>query len=205
MVGARVIALAAAALLAGCSNSAHTEVVEPWLGPPFEERVERAMAEAAAGGAGDTQIEILERARAEGKVLIEDARAAALATIDCFAANGLDAEYTERQRTGGLLVPSYLVSAPVDSAETTDPMIDACEARESRWVNELYQSQPLARQLLGEYVMSKEATLRSCLEAAGKEPDPLATGWELAMFAIEDQNLLTGGLDCLDAAGIDGL
>jgi hypothetical protein len=175
------------------------------MGDPFSERVAVAIAEAKAGGASAAQLDALEVIEDAGEVSFEVARTAVLATIECFHDQGLDAAYSELTRASGLVVPGYRVTAESGGHDAVGDPVEMCDTRESQWVNLLFQSQPMARQLTGEYVLSKEDELRDCLESQNVETDPDANGWELAMFALEDDEAFASGTDCFTQVGIDGL
>lgn len=196
---------ATAVLMSACNGSAHDEGAQPWLGDPFSDRVGNAISEALESGAGTVQLDALEEIQRDGEVSFELARRAAFATVECFEEHGLRASYMEITRENGLTIPNYRIETPADATGEVQVIIDSCATRESHWINLLYQSQPMARQMTGEYVLGKEDELRACLEAQGASPDADADGWELAMTALEDLDAYSRGTDCLTEVGIDGL
>lgn len=82
--------------------------------------------------------------------------------------------------------------------------MDTYERQEYRWVSHVYQSRPVSREALGQYVLTQEPVLRACLEGNGILTDPDADGWELAMqaAALEDMNITLERLASVDLSGL---
>lgn len=192
------------AVAGGCTVDRGSDGSEPWMGTPLTELLDDAIAEAGQSGASAAQLDVLERARVSGEVTYEDAKGAAQAVVACFRQGGLEAEYSEMTRNGSYPVPNYAVWSNASDA-SVDAIVEVCENQEFTWVNKVYQTQPSARQVVGEFVMSKEGELRACLEDYGIQTDPDANGWELAQLALESTDFGQGGQDCLGEAGIHGL
>lgn len=194
-----------ALLLTGC-NSAPEEASSPWLVEPYSELAEQAIEDAIAGGAGPQQIELLKRSLEDGEMTLESARTATRNVIDCFTDLGGIVEYTEETSASGLTRPRYSVGFDEDLGESQiSTIVRECEVREVAWVNKVYQLQPLARELLGRYVMAQEPVLRTCLEREGVATDPEATGWELAQLALDIAIESEFKTDCLSEADISSL
>jgi hypothetical protein len=200
----RATAVMLIGVTSACSSPAPKDAA-PWEREPFAETVADLIAEAEQNGASDDQLALLEKAADDGKVELESARSAARAVVSCLHANGLTAEYLEAPDFKGYTIPEYRV---VLEGTTEDPrrdtIISTCADQEFTWVSQAYQLQPEARQMLGEYVESKESVLRTCLEDNGVETDPDAGGWELAHQALEAFDG-PDSVNCLDKAGIQSL
>ncbi len=200
-----MVTASAVAITTSCSSTAVDEP-EPWDLGPFSEMVQGYAVEAASGGASEQQLAVLGKAAEAGELTLEDARAATRATIECFEASGLEAEYVEAPDSKGFVIPAFEVSYGAEADVTqADSTIEMCQNREFTWVGKAYQLQPDARQMLGEYVTSKEEVLRACLEDAGQQPDPRSTAWDLAQQSVDVVISSEGSIDCLGAAGISSL
>lgn len=188
-----------APLIASCS--APSDTPEPWSDQSFPELIAVAIDEATSAGASDQQIALLTSAQQEGQVPIDIAKTAAFNVVDCFNSVGGQAEYEEKTTPSGLVQPGYKV---IFDETLPDAVYESCVVQEYRWVNRVHQMQPSSRELVGQYVTSKEDVLRECLEGAGIATDPEATGWDLAQQAVQ-LPVETAGFDCLVVANIDSL
>jgi len=202
------LALFAFGGLAGCSSSGVDEQ-EPWSLGPYDTYIDGYIAKARDGGASQDQIDALVAAKAAGRVDIEVVREAFSANAECLEAAGFTVTVSDDIKASGYVVPQWSAVLPADLSEDQANAIDlACEREHSLWISQAYQMQPEARDLLGAYVNSREPQLRECLEQHGYATDAEATGWELAMQALQVDREMPGfdnDIDCLIAAGIDGL
>jgi len=204
--GALPLVLFVFALLASACGAAPEDNEKPWSRVAFAELMAEAIDEATKGGAGDEQMELLERAQADGAMSLEAARTAAQNVVDCFNEVGGDAKVVEETLDTGLVLPGYLAGFDDDlGTPQIEALIQGCDYAEHYWVNQVYQMQPTSRELVGQYAMSKEPVLRECLERAGMTTDPEATGWDLAHQALELFQSTNFEIDCLGEAGISGL
>lgn len=191
-----LLAIAAMATGAGCSNDTPAPA-------PNQAIFAEALAEAQDEGSGPEQIAALEAAKATGELTVEAAREAARRTITCLAEAGVKAEPADLPLTGGVTAPGYRVAlqgADLDAA--TSASIRSCEERESWWINQVFQTQPVSLQKNADFANQQEDVLRACLEDKGVTTDPDATGVDLANRAAELRKETGGTDDCLDAAGI---
>lgn len=186
-----------APLIASCSASSDTS--SPWSYEPFTELISSAIDDATAGGASDQQMALLTSAQVEGEMPIDLMKSAVYNAIDCFNSVGGQATYEETTEPSGLVQPGYKA---LFATTLPDTLHDSCETKELRWVSFVYSLQPSSRELVGQFVMSKEDVLRQCMEDAGIKTDPKATGWDLAQQASELPGDTAGGMDCLAAADI---
>ncbi|WP_430868990.1 hypothetical protein [Demequina aurantiaca] len=184
------------------------ETEEPWSAGPFTEFIDKYVEEARAGDASQEQVDALIASRESGKIDVELVREAIAANAQCLEESGFTVSVSDGVKASGYVVPQYVAEHPSDlSTPQADALFDACEKETSFWLSSAYQLQPEARNALGAYVTSREPQLRECLSENGYSPDLEATGWELAMQALEVLGEETDGnsVDCLSASGIDGL
>lgn len=171
---AAAVALGSIALIAlgGCSDN-ETPNTDPTDSQAFSEKVERVIAEAEAGGAGEAQLAILREAAAGGEITLGQAQDATRATIACFEMSGLAATYDLTTEESGLQIPSYGVQAEVEGMtdQQVEQLIDKCDAEEGFWVNYLYQTQPASHQVRETHVRSRLPVLLECLREHGVEMD----------------------------------
>lgn len=173
-------ALVLAITLAGCSSEVTTEEDSY-----FAEFIDTAIADAEAGGASEQQLAILEEAREVGEVTLEQMREATRAAIECFLGAGLLAEYSEETLPHGVVLPGYSVGVVGDFSEAQDLAATRCDDENAFWVDKVYQGQPSSEALWADFLDSKAAEFRACLEAAGYETDPDATGSDLVHQTAE--------------------
>lgn len=191
---ATVLVIVSAGVLTSCATE-QTESGDP----VFVELIETAIEDAEAGGAGAQQLAVLEEARESGEVTLEQMRQATRATIECFVNAGLEAEYIESAEPHGLLLPGYSVWVEGEFSESHDRAMVRCDSENGFWVNMVYQVQPSNDQLWSDLYNENAGEFRSCLEEAGYETDPEATGAELVdqVGAVFSE---TGGeVDCWDS------
>lgn len=198
------LASACALGLAGCSPDA--DGGEPWDLGPFDTLIDNAIDEAREGGASEQQLAVLLEAREDGELTYEAMRSAALALESCFALHGGTMQIEEAIDVTGMPQLTYLVGFDEDLGETfIENAVAGCERQEYKWVTFVYQLQPKARELLGQYVLKQEPVLRACLEASGVSTDPADDGWDLAYRALDVASETANRVDCLSAADIAGL
>lgn len=187
-------ALVSVALMTGCASEAAGSD-----DPVFAEIIETAIADAQSGGASDRQLAILEEARESGEVTIEQMREASRATVECMVDSGLDAEYQETTEPHGLVVPGYRVRVIGEVSESQQFAADRCDDEHGLWVNMVYQGQPSSDRLWDELYNSRVDVIRACLEDAGYETEPDATGVELARQVGEIFGQTLGDVNCMDS------
>lgn len=200
--GVRGIAVASALMVifaSGCTTAA----AEPWEGhvSPWEEEVSVAIEEATEGGASDAQIAILEKTRETGEVTFEDAKAAMVRTVECFADVGIDATYKEEQDSRSVTLPSF--TAVVTDEPDYDEPLDPCDTQESFWVNMLYLTQPSALEAMTQQYAPLVPAIKECLAREGVEFDETTENfWDLvepsqSLFLESGQQV-----DCMAEAGV---
>ncbi len=186
-------------MLAGCSRDVGRETD---LERDFDETTRQAVEEAIAAGASEAQIAILERAATDGGVTFEDAKIAATAAMSCMADQGVTATYQEMALPNGVTIPAYVVnSEKSDGTDATDAM-DQCERAESFWVNMLFQVQPTSVEANLAFIDKQAPVIRKCLEDAGYDTDPGATGMELVLQSTDVAQQTGLRVDCLGDAGV---
>ncbi|WP_062071860.1 hypothetical protein [Demequina sediminicola] len=199
-------AIVATGLLVGCTGSDTRDDAGAWQDQPYDQRVRTYLSEAESGGASAPQVNELREAMETGEVSYETLRAAVHRSVECMTEAGLTAHVEDTTTASGLDVPMYRAShGDAVNTETGWAAIRACDKQETYWLSAAYQQQPRARNLLGEYVQSKELELRECLHDNGVETDRSADGWELAHLALDAPSADEGAFGCLAAVGIDGL
>jgi len=204
LAGAAAIALAC---VGGCSAH-HDSDDEPWSMGPYDELLDRYIAEAQAEGASQAQLDALGAARVAGRIDIEQMREANAANADCLEDSGFTVTVSDAVQASGFVVPTFDAAYPSDlSTAQGDAIVDNCDIQNLHWISAAYQLQPEARDKVGAYVLSLEPDLRTCLEDHGYSTDPGATGWDLAMQALQvlKDTHGTESVDCLSEVGIDGL
>ena len=193
-----VLGLLLVSLIAGCANDGESHA-KPTVVAGSNAGFEHALAEATAARASEAQLTALREAVDSGEVSIEVAREAARRAVSCMQDAGLDASYTERTRASGLVVPNYAVAG-----EGGDTQSEACDKKESFWVNQIYQTQPSAVAANQKFIEQKAPVLRACLEKHSYTTDPDASGIDLANQAAQILTDTKGSVDCIGTAGIDG-
>ncbi len=185
-------------LLTGCSlGSGNESDADGSDNPSFSERAATAIEGASAGGASDDQLAILREAQATGTVTLDQARQAVLATLDCIVDGGGSASYSEQREPSGLIVPTGMALAKDEESLTRlEPVIEGCMNRESFWVNNLYQMQPVSQELRDAYDASQAPAIRQCLEDHGYATDPKATPGELISQAVNVSIETGNAVDC---------
>ena len=191
-------------LIVGCAGSPPGPDTTGVEDPLFSVRIQRAIDDATAQGAGADQLALLEAASSAGTLDLETERGAVRNAIDCMDARGLTSEYFEETTAAGLLIPRFKTRFdPSMSDDDNQALWDECYSTELLWVDQLYQTQPIAIQQIDEFLDAQAPVLRECLKNAGFALPPDATGRELATLAIQTDGKYEEGLACLDASGID--
>jgi len=191
-----VVVLGLAFILGGCAAA---EVQQGDNLGDFDVRVADALEEARSGGASEAQLAIVEQAGKEGSVTFEDAKVAVSSAISCMAAAGIAATYEEDALRNGVVIPGFTVKVSEDPALSN--AADVCEYSESYWVNKLYQTQPSAIDANLAFIEKQAPVIRQCLEDAGYDTDPDATGMDLVLQSAE---LDTAEFHCALDAGVMG-
>lgn len=208
VVGVMIAAMAM--FTASCSDSRDATDVPlgdssaPAGASSFDEVMSHALDDSVDGGASDAQVSLLQDARDNGELTLEQAREAARATVSCLEGLGFTAEVTEETVPAGLVVPGYRVQTdhgPSDDG-ADDPAFAAseqCERRESFWVNQVYQTQPTSIQASVDYINDTLAPeLRACLESEGFDVDDDAAGVDMVRQAMNLQVEQGAVLPCFD-------
>jgi hypothetical protein len=195
------LVVVALTVLAGCSSDGGDATD---LEREFDVRVSEAIEEATDAGASAQQLEILERAAAQGGVTFEDAKVAAQYTMDCMSARGVSSTYEETALSNGLTIPGYTVQAEKADGSSAFEDLEQCENSESLWVNMLYQMQPSSIEANLAFIEEQAPVVRKCLEDAGYDTDPDATGMELVIHSSDVARQTGGTVDCAFEAGIMG-
>lgn len=180
-----VVAVVAAVLLAGCSDSVPTQSPSAG-GLTIAKYVELA----TASGADPQQIEVLERARDRGEITFEDLSELAELTKQCLEDAGfdvIDKEPVEVVPGSGLRTPYYLSIQPYGmSDEVAGEVMDDCSMRFDNWAGAAFADQPLVVEAYNSQWDTPE--VRACLEDHGYQVDDEMTGTELNQLAGEDLN-----------------
>jgi len=191
----RVLPVVAVILLCGCSATAGPSA--DGTDPVFDELIQSALADAESGGASQDQLDVLQAAQRSGEVTLEQAREAARATVGCFVDAGLQGTFVETTEPSGLIVPGYTVGTRGDDMS----QIDRCDHENGFWINQVYQLQPSSQQVSTEFYEEHADELRTCLEGAGYETEPDATGSDLAQQAGDVAAETAGEVDCMTVVG----
>lgn len=194
----------AALLLAACNQSGGTSGAAPEQSGPFDERITADIEDASANGASADQLALLDRARDEGLATVEIARQARRAYAECAAAAGVEVTFSETTRPDGWV--SWVTRVDGSGEANAEQIALACERKEAEWVTRLYSMQPAAEQATTDYLDQQAPVLRSCLEGAGFQPEPKATGMELAILSTrtDDPTMRDAGVQCLQQIGVSG-
>lgn len=154
-------------LLAGCGTS---PAASPSSGQVDTVLISQALADARAGGAEQSQIDLLESAVTTGSVTFDDAQLATDAMLDCI--EGADFTVADRgvDESHGLKVTTFTVSAPtsLDQAQA-DQIYSDCEDRFRRWVEFAYENQPAAQDAFAVQVEQHRAEIIACLNEDGSD------------------------------------
>jgi hypothetical protein len=135
---------------------------------------------------------------------MESIRTGAQATVDCIVKAGVVSNYSEHRTSDGWVLPGYTVSYSESlSMDHTDAIADACDVQESRWITLLYETQPRAKEVSDEYIQTREAPLRECLERHGHATDPHDDGLGLAEQAMSVFDDSDHAVNCFREADID--
>lgn len=167
----------------------------------FDQLVTDAIAEASAGGANTEQLALLEDARDSGEVSLETIRTANHAAIQCFLEAGLQAEYVDNTGGAAVTIPGYNVWKVGDLSASDDLAVERCDLENVAWVTKVYQLQPSSKVAREEFLNRVAEEIRACLEAAGYQTDPQATGIELAQQAGPISVETNAEVDCLAEVG----
>jgi hypothetical protein len=197
------VACATMILFPGCSQVVSSGSTTE-LSAQFEEQLRSAIATATSDGASEAQLDLLERARHNGQVSVELVRQAQRAVASCASAAGVRVTFTETTRPDGWVSAVTQVDA---SATDADQIYQRCEARESLQIARLYDTQPTAVKATSDYLDQQAPILRACLQSAGLNPKPNASGMDLARLAVSasaDESGHEKGMACLHQLGVDG-
>lgn len=165
----------------------------------FAEQASAAVTQAEVGGGSEAQLAILREAQRTGELTFDQARQAALATIDCIEAGGGTASYFEQRDPSGIVVPMGSLEAKDDESLTRmEPLLDECATLESFWVNKLYQLQPDSQEARDAYREKQAPVIRKCLEDNGYSTDPQATPQELVTQALQVAFDTENAVACLE-------
>jgi len=201
----RVAALLAVSTLVFSATGCSDDDGAP--GDAFAQQVDEVLASARDDDVSDGQLDALETAREQGVMSLELMRERTRAAIDCMTEAGVTAQYDEREKTGGVLVPVYLAQIGADSPATDgvtqdERLVEQCDTEEFYWVNKLYLTQPTSVQAQQRSIELRAPEIRSCLEAAGYPPDAGATAAELDQQALSVLSETEGEVDCVVGSGL---
>ncbi|WP_062070862.1 hypothetical protein [Demequina sediminicola] len=187
------------ATLTGCSPAAtvakgtgvadavpgNAAAADPAAAPAFDEEVARARVDAVAGGASEQQLSLIDEISQQGSVSYEQAKGAAVRTVECIEDSGGSAEVMDLTQGEEFSVPSYSAAGGTGAEGTDLAAIDTCDRQESYWVNYLYQVQPDAVVSMAQEEALKLAARIDCLEEAGgtAPADPV---WETVREAVDE-------------------
>lgn len=196
-VGLAVVT-AAAVTLTACA----AEEVEPAasVDPEWAEEIAYAIESARQGGAGDDQLEVLEQIALTGEVTLEQARSAARSAVACLEEGGGYGAYEERTE-GDYVIPGFSGGSGITDPDGVDELFDTCYAQESLWIDQLYQTQPIAVQAIQELRDQYAPALRACLENKGYEVADEATTDEILVAALKALEASEGADDCISETG----
>lgn len=193
-----LVALLSTAALAGCSftdpstDDADGDATTPGdvaatttAEPSFEEEITHARADAVDGGASERQLSQIAEISDQGSVSYEQAKDAALQTIECINDAGGSATFIELSPIHGVPVPGYSASGGTGNESADLATIDTCDRQESYWINYLYQVQPEARVSAAESEAMQLAARIACLEEAGGTA-PAEPDWNSVSDAIQE-------------------
>ena len=193
-----------AVMLTACSSH---EPVETDFEAEFAAGLEAAIEEARENNAAATQVLALEAARETGEVSIDVAREAAHETATCLTDLGWNASYEETTAADGMVLPSVSVTVPNDEPDR-DPTaaLDECERQHFYWLNQMYSTQPLARELAYAHIRERAHVVRPCLaengfpvEVDASVDELISAHWDLLR---ETETRDGGPVDCMHEAGI---
>lgn len=187
--------------ISGCSNGVDP-AVSTSAGSDFDGQVSQAIADALNSGASDQQLAILEGAAARGVVTFEDAKIAATNTMDCMSSRGVSSTYEETSLSSGVTIPGYTVEAQKSDGSSALDDLELCENAESAWVNMLYQTQPTSIESNLAFIEKQAPVIRKCLEDAGYDTDPKATGMDLVLQSSDIERQTGGQISCAFDAGV---
>lgn len=168
--------------------------------------LEESLSAAVAGGAHQSQIDVLEQAIDEGELTYAHLETLYGNAMDCLTNAGFSVSPQDPEEVGvgsGLLVPSYLVSQPstmTDSAASD--LMDECYQLHISPAAGAYMDQPINIERYNATWDTPE--VRECLKGRGFEIDEDATGSELNAMAGEDMEARAGepGFEpCFPTAG----
>jgi hypothetical protein len=192
-------ALIGLALLTGCSHNGGGKTD---LAQEFDATVSQAIKDAMSGGASTQQLDILERAAKDGGVTFEDAKIAATSAMSCMADQGVTANYEEKALPNGVRIPGFTVQDHTSNGGDALPVMDGCEKSESFWVDMLFQVQPTSVEANLAFIEKQAPVLRKCLEDAGYDTEPDATGMDLVRQSTDVGQQTGLRVDCLGDAGV---
>ncbi len=145
----------------------------------------QAIADAIAGGASDTQIQILRDAGDAGKLTLEDVKGAVGDTFACFENAGIDHSAIDVITQEGLARVSYNFHGIAGASEEQSLAVaDACMFANSYYVEGLYLGQPQSREVTDRFFTDHMRTpLIECLRSAHIEFDDQAPNDEIWLIA----------------------
>lgn len=168
----------------------------------FAQQVDRAIADAKAGGASESQLAVLEQAKREGDLSFEAAKAAMTSTVDCISAAGVDVEYSESAPRAGRTTPGYTAHLGTDDDGARMQVVESCDIQESFWVNWLYASQPSAQEAYDSYLLDHQDEFIACVKEAGVRLDDNPTADELNQAGMAALRESDGSTDCFAVVGL---
>lgn len=146
------VAVAVVLVLAGCTPSGLQESAGVGSQGDVESAFEQAIQAAEAGGASESQVDILRNAAERGEITLTDLKDALAATYACLEAADISYQEVVTEEPWGMTVASYEMRVPtgrdVEAAAATS---DECARLHSGFVEQFYVNQPKAVALFDEY------------------------------------------------------
>lgn len=194
--------LAAVALAATvtATSACAPEVSDAAADPDFAAYVDELLEEAHNGGASETQISILENAKANGELTYEMALEANRNVVACLADVDIESHVVDETTNYGLTIPGYAAQLSDGSSEAS---VTTCDESEAYWIGQAYQLQPSSEALQSAYIAKQLPLVEACLTREGAEFDPNLNDQDLLVFSLEymDEH---GTADCILEAEING-
>lgn len=199
-IAPRVAGLAATVLLvaasAACQSSPQPANEAESI---FAGEIDVALAEARDANASPEQIATLEEIADTLIVTYEQAKVAAVATVDCVLEAGGYGNYSESTLAPGVPLPGFGIGSGTTDAEGNDQVADRCIDQESMWVNMLYQTQPTVVAQVDAHRAAQLPEFIACVEDKGLEVPADADGDEVFKIALE--NLDSNTAPCFEVGG----
>jgi hypothetical protein len=206
---ARVLALATVALLSACGPNTGDGGPPP-SGADLRGWLDYFEAEGALVGRSEEQLDVLERAAAEGELTYEDVVGLINLAFECMEAQGLAPNWREPLDDYGYPVPFYEVGeSETLGSDASQAVMDDCVRRYSGLAEQLYLWQPTNTAIYEAYWdKNYRIPMIACLHEHGVTIEDDAPRNDIERAAVE-LNMPTGpqdnpvfGPDCFREAGL---